>query len=64
MNKIICFIKGIWRSLPQWLSGDYPISGHLFVVEEEYENCRVSVEHCETCGKLNISWSQGSNKYR
>jgi hypothetical protein len=54
--KIICYLKGIWRSLPNILNGDYPIDGCDFVETEIHENCRVSIAKCEHCGKINISW--------
>lgn len=31
MDKIICWLKEIWRSIPQLINGNYPISGHLFI---------------------------------
>lgn len=64
MNKIDCYLKGIWRSLPQWLSGNYPISGHTFVDTEEHYNCKVIISECEDCGKIHISWTNGSGIYR
>lgn len=64
MKNVICYLKGIWRSLPQWLSSEYPISGHLFKDIEEHENCRVVISECETCDKVDISWSTKDNKYR
>jgi len=64
MKKIICRIKGIWRSVPHWLSGNYPISGHIFIDTEEHENCKVTISECKTCGKIDISWSTKDNKYR
>lgn len=63
MKKINCWLKGIWRSLPQWLRGDYPISGHLFVDTEEHEGCKVMVGKCEHCGKVSITWSGGREIY-
>jgi len=64
MKNLICFIKGIWESLPQWLSGGYPISGHLFVDKEEHENCKVIISECENCGEIHISWRGGNDIYR
>ena len=57
--KIICFLKEIWRSIPQWMNGSYPISGHLFVDEEYYTGCNVTISRCEVCGKYEINWSGG-----
>ena len=59
MEKITCFLKGIWRSLPQWLDGSYPISGHLFVDQEYHKECDVIISKCETCGKISINWQGG-----
>lgn len=59
MNKLICWLKEIWRSIPQWIDGNYPISGHLFVDEEYHTGCNVTISRCEVCGKLDISWSGG-----
>lgn len=64
MNTIICYIKGIFRSIPQWIDGSYPISGHLFVDKEEHYNCKVIISECEYCGKIDIAWSEGSNNFR
>ena len=64
MIKILCFIRGVWTSLPQYISGNYPISGHMFMDIEEHDNCKVVVSKCENCGKLDISWSNGVDKYR
>lgn len=58
MKKLDCWLKGILRSLPQWLNGNYPISGHLFLDKEEHSNCKVVVSECEHCGKVDISWSR------
>lgn len=59
MNKIICWLKEIWRSIPQWIDGNYPISGHLFVDEEYHTGCNVTISRCEVCGKVSITWSGG-----
>jgi hypothetical protein len=59
MEKLICFIKGICRSIPQLIDGSYPISGHLFVDQEYHKGCDVVIGKCETCGKIDISWQGG-----
>jgi hypothetical protein len=58
MNKILCVLKEIWRSISslQLWSGGYPISGHDFVDIEEHKNCAVTVSKCEVCGKIDITW--------
>lgn len=59
MKEIICYIKGIFRSIPQWVDGSYPISGHLFVDQEYHKGCDVVIGKCETCGKIDITWKGG-----
>jgi hypothetical protein len=54
--RIICWLKGIWRSFPNILQGDFPIDGCDYVDIEEHKNCTVIVSKCEHCGKINISW--------
>ena len=62
--QLICFLKGIYRSIPQYLNLDYTISGHDFVDIEEHDNCHVVISKCETCDKVDISWAEGTMKYR
>jgi len=59
MNIIICWLKEIWRSIPQWIDGSYGISGHLYVDKEYHTGCNVTISECEECGKISITWSGG-----
>jgi hypothetical protein len=61
--KLICWLKGIWRSIPNALSGDYPIDGCDYVDIEEHQNCEVTVSKCEHCGKIDISWRKFDGDY-
>jgi hypothetical protein len=54
--RIICWLKGIWRSLPNIMQGDYPIDGCDYVEKEKHENCTVEISECEHCGKVDITW--------
>ena len=60
MEKIICFLNGIWQSLLHQLNGgEHAISGHLFVDKEYHKGCDVIISRCETCNKLDITWQGG-----
>lgn len=58
MNKVICWLRGLWYSFP---FDGIPISGHCFVDTEVHENCQVTVGYCETCGEVDISWAKGNS---
>ena len=53
--KIICFIKGIIRSI----SGLNIISGCDFV--EKYDNKDVQILECEICGSVNVGYKKDSD---
>lgn len=55
MNRWICWLKTIWRSLEI----GYPMSGHTYQDLEYHKGCDVTVNKCEMCGDLDISWSGG-----
>lgn len=48
--KLICFIKGIFRSLLSFQS----VSGCDFV--EKYNNKDVQILECEVCGKTSVGY--------
>ena len=50
--KIICFIKGIFRSLINLQN----ISGHDFV--EIYDNKDIQILKCEKCNELSIGFKK------
>ena len=50
MNKIICFIKGIYNSI-KYLS---IISGHEYI--EIYDNKDIQVLKCELCNHISIGF--------
>ena len=58
MERIFCFLKGIWRSItsPQLWQGGFPISGHIFTKSEDHTNCEIEIVTCEDCGKWEIWW--------
>jgi hypothetical protein len=58
MKRILCYIKTIISSIQGGFPFNYPVSGHTFVDEEEYQNCKVTISRCENCGKVDISWSK------
>lgn len=61
--KILCWIKSIFRSLPQIINGELPISGHLLVDEEYHTGCNVTISKCEVCEEIHITWSGGREVY-
>lgn len=53
--KIICFIKGIIRSI----AGLNIISGCDFV--EKYDNKDVQILECEVCGSVSVGYKKDSD---
>lgn len=53
-----CILRGIYRSIKLFLKvGDLNgISGHNFVEEGVYENCKVTVLKCKDCGEISIGF--------
>ena len=56
--NIICFVKSIYRSIPNLFSGLSPFSGHDYIDIEEHENVKVTISECQCCGKIDISWEE------
>lgn len=48
--KLICFLKGIWRSLITFNI----ISGHNY--KEIYDNKDIQVLECEVCGHFSVGF--------
>lgn len=53
--RIICFIKGIWRSLITFSI----VSGCDYV--EIYDNKDIQVLECETCGNISVGFKGSDN---
>lgn len=56
MNRIYCFLTGIIRSIRIGWPFNYPMSGHVFVDQEEHKNVKVTISKCEACNKIDITW--------
>jgi hypothetical protein len=57
INRWICWLKTVWRSIQVGWPLNYPMCGCDFVDMEEHKNCTVTITRCEICGKKNICWS-------
>lgn len=53
--KLICFIKGIFRSIINFNI----ISGHDYI--EIYDNKDIQVLRCELCGHISVGFKAGDN---
>ena len=52
MLKIICLIKGIYRSLMTFNI----VSGHDY--QEKYDNKDIQILECETCGHISVGFKK------
>lgn len=59
MNRWICVLVGLWRSL--WHGAN--VSGHDFVEDAVVEGARVEILRCEICGHYEMGWSGGRTVY-
>ena len=55
MKKIICFLRGMYRTI-ELFSWGHEVSGHDLVEKGVYKNCTVYEDECETCGEIVITW--------
>ena len=49
-----CILKGLFRSIKTLQK----VSGHDFVEEAVYENCKVTVLKCKNCGEISIGYEK------
>ncbi len=52
-NRWQCWL----RAIPRIIQTGELFEGCNYVETERHDNCRVSVLHCECCGKLSIGWA-------
>lgn len=60
MNRMFCFLRTVWRSIPQILSFSYPIEGHAYY--ETYKNDDVQILKCMECGKYDVGYYDPSGE--
>lgn len=57
MKKLLCWIKGLWRSWEIVIGGSpHTMSGHTFQEVEKHENVTVEIGKCVDCGEVDITW--------
>lgn len=58
MMTLICWLKGLWRSVPTIINSGFPTSGHNYVEDEVHDNVKVTLSYCEECGARDFAWEK------